>query len=457
VKSERFSIGADLALLAVAAVWGLTFAAVQRALGAAGPFSFLAARFALAAVVLGAAFPRRVLRLDRGVVRFGALLGIWLTVGYALQTVGLLYTTASRSGFITGLSVVLVPVLSLAVSRVRPRITSAAAVVLAASGLYLLTAPRAGGMNPGDLLTLGCAVAFALHIVTTERAAPRHDPVPLAFCQIVTTAAVCTALMAVWEGPRLPLTAWTISALAITGVVATAVAFSVQMWAQRRTSATHVAVIFTAEPVFAALFAWIIQHEVLGVGGLAGGALIVVGILVAQLGAAPRAVPEDGAGEAGGASAKETGRTREAQGEAVFETKREERTMSEERQVSSGGGHGVILILVGGILAVGMALFGANLGAFIDSLSFAVNVRAIVGVLVVVGLIAAFLWCQGHRLYALSKGYSGLTGVVLGLFAAVGLLILLALPARKKAAEAEPAVGEASGEEEAPADEGQGD
>lgn len=297
MKAERFSIGADLALLAVAAVWGLTFAAVQRALDAAGPFSFLTARFALAAVVLGVAFPRRVLRLDRGVVAVGALIGVWLTVGYALQTVGLLYTTASRSGFITGLSVVLVPVLSIALSRARPRITSAAAVVLAASGLYLLTAPRAGGMNLGDLLTLGCAVAFALHIVTTERVAPHHDPVPLAFCQIVTTAVFCAAVTAVWEGPRLPLTAWTISALAITGVLATAVAFSVQMWAQQRTSATHVAVIFTAEPVFAALFAWIIQHEVLGLAGLVGGALIVAGILVAQIGAAPRIVADDDGGE----------------------------------------------------------------------------------------------------------------------------------------------------------------
>jgi len=286
VKAERFSIGADLALLAVAAVWGLTFATVQRALEAAGPFSFLAARFALAAVALGVVFPRRVLRVSRGAVAVGALIGVWLTLGYALQTVGLLYTTASRSGFITGLSVVLVPVLSFAVSRVRPRVTSVAAVVLAASGLYLLTKPQAAGMNVGDVLTLGCAVAFALHIVTTERVAPRHDPVPLAFCQIVTTAIICTALMVAWEGPRLPLTAWTISALAVTGVLATAAAFSVQMWAQRRTSAAHVAVIFAAEPVFAALFAWIIQHEVLGAVGFAGGALIVVGILVAQVDAA---------------------------------------------------------------------------------------------------------------------------------------------------------------------------
>ncbi len=308
MKPERASVGADLSLLAVAAVWGLTFTAVQRALDAAGPFSFLAARFALAAAVLAAAFPRRVVRLDRRVLAVGGLLGAWLTAGYALQTVGLLYTTASRSAFITGLSVVLVPVLSLSLSRVRPRLQSLAAVLLAAAGLYLLTSPRAGGVNVGDLLTLGCALAFALHIVTTERAAPRHDPVPLAFCQIAATAAVCAVLMALWERPRLPLTPWTASALAITGVLATAAAFSVQMWAQRRTSATHVAVIFAAEPVFAALFARLIQHEILRIGGLAGGALIVGGILVAQLGGPPRpAAPRETSGLPGGQGGQDKG------------------------------------------------------------------------------------------------------------------------------------------------------
>ncbi|MCJ7749588.1 MAG: hypothetical protein MUQ65_00600 [Armatimonadetes bacterium] len=131
--------------------------------------------------------------------------------------------------------------------------------------------------------------------------------------------------------------------------------------------------------------------------------------------------------------------------------------MSEEHRVSSGGGRGIILILAGGILAAAAALLVANTDAVIDSVSFYVNVPLFAGVLAVVGLIAVFLWVQGHRVYAQSKGYSGLLGLVLGLFAAVGFLILLALPARKKAAEAEPAVSEASAEEEAPADDGQGD
>ncbi len=138
MRSERpTSIGADLALLAVAAIWGLTFTAVQRALDAAAPFSFLTARFTLAAVVLALFFPRRVFRINWRVVTVAALLGVWLTAGYALQTVGLLYTTASKSAFITGLSVILVPLLALAVSRTLPRPSSLFAVLLAAGGLYL--------------------------------------------------------------------------------------------------------------------------------------------------------------------------------------------------------------------------------------------------------------------------------------------------------------------------------
>ena len=131
--------------------------------------------------------------------------------------------------------------------------------------------------------------------------------------------------------------------------------------------------------------------------------------------------------------------------------------MSEKHQVSSGSGRGIMLILVAAILAVAAALLVANSDQLIDSVSFYVNVPVFAAVLAVVGLIAVFLWVQGHRVWAQSKGYSGLLGLLLGVLVAIGFLILLALPARKKAAEAEPAVGEASAEEEAPADEGRGD
>ena len=293
MPAQRSSVAADLALLAVAAVWGFTFTAVKSAVGglaSADPFSFLAVRFALASIGLLLVFPRRVFRVDRRGLALAALIGVWLTAGYALQTTGLVFTTASKSAFITGLCVVLVPIFSLAISRIRAGPTSVGAVLLAAAGLYLLTSPGSGGVNAGDLLTLGCAIAFALHMVTTERVAPGQDAVPLAFWQIVTTAVICGLVAAASPARRLPLTGWTVSALAITGILATAVAFLVQMWAQRRTSATHVAVVFAGEPLFAALFSWLIEHEALGPAKLMGGALIIVGILIAQVGHRPAPV-----------------------------------------------------------------------------------------------------------------------------------------------------------------------
>jgi len=228
MRERAASLRADLSLVAVAAVWGLTFAAVQRALEQAGPMSFLAARFSLGAAALALAFRGRALRVSAPEVRSAAVLAVWLTAGYGLQTRGLLHTTASKSAFITGLSVVLVPLLSFALSRAVPRLTSAVAVVLAAVGLYLMTAPGAGQFNFGDLLTLGCAAAFALHIATAERVAPRHDPVPLAFWQIVFTAVASALLMGTTETPRLAITPWTVAALLVTGVLATAAAFAVQ-------------------------------------------------------------------------------------------------------------------------------------------------------------------------------------------------------------------------------------
>jgi len=284
VERERSgSVGADLSLLAVTAIWGLTFPAIQRALAAVTPLSFVTARFGLAALVLLLLFPRRSLRVSWGAVGVSALLGLWLAAGTILQTTGLLHTTASKSAFITGLYVVFVPLFGLAVSRILPPWTSVVAVLLAAAGLYLLTSPGGAEFNMGDVLTLGCAVAFALHIVTAAHAAPRHDAVLLAFWQIATAAVLCGAAMLAVETPRFPITAWSLFALVLTGVLATAFAFVVQMWAQRRTSATHVAVIFTAEPVFAALFARLIQHDVLGPTSLIGAVLILAGILLTQL------------------------------------------------------------------------------------------------------------------------------------------------------------------------------
>ncbi|MGD0110978.1 MAG: DMT family transporter [Armatimonadota bacterium] len=286
MKLERHgSLRADLSLVGITAVWGFTFPAMQLALRDATPMAFMASRFAIAAIALALIFRGRALRPGSGAIGSGILLGLCLTAGSALQISGLLYTTAAKSAFITALYVVLVPLFSLALARTRPRITSLAAVLIAGAGLAEITAIRLHGLNPGDMLTVGCAVAFALHIVVAEIAAPRHDAIALGFWQTLTTAAASAILMvAIEHRPGLPMTPWTITALLVTSLPATALAFSVQMWAQKETSGTHTALIFCAEPVFAAAFARLIQQERLGMRGFVGGALILGAILVSELG-----------------------------------------------------------------------------------------------------------------------------------------------------------------------------
>jgi len=287
-RERASSLRADLALLGVTAIWGFTFPAVQLALVQVRPLTFLTARFALAAVALLVVFRGRVFRIGGRGLLAALLLGLCLTSGSVLQTYGLTITTASKSAFITALYVVIVPLVAAVVERVRLRASSVIAVLLAIAGVYLLTSPSVSRLNLGDWLTLGCAFAFGLHILITEAAAPDHDPVALNFWQITFTTGFCALAMAPAWRPVFPVSFWTITALAVTGLLATALAFGIQIWAQRETSATHAAIVFTGEPVFAALFAGWIQGAWLGRAGVLGAALIIAGMLAAQVGARPR-------------------------------------------------------------------------------------------------------------------------------------------------------------------------
>jgi drug/metabolite transporter (DMT)-like permease len=286
------SLRADLGLLAVSAIWGFTFPAIQLALRDVRPITFVAYRFVLAALVLALVFRGRALRVSWQGLGAGVALGLCLAAGALLQTFGLAYTTAPKSAFITALYVVLVPLLAMIVQRVQLRVSSLGAVGLAAVGLYLITMPNVTGLNLGDLLTMGCAVAFGVHILIAESVTPRNDPIALAFWQVVTTAAVsAAAILGVSHlgDLRYHITPWSLTALLVAAVPATAFAFGVQMWAQRETSATHAAVILTGEPVFAALLSWLILRQVMRWPGLLGAALILAGVLLAQVGARPRA------------------------------------------------------------------------------------------------------------------------------------------------------------------------
>ena len=293
------SLKAHILLVLITLIWGSNFVVIKNALADISPLFFNAVRMSLAAVVLATIFYREIPRLTRGAVRSGCLVGMFLFIGNELQTTGLKYTTPSKSAFLTGVSVVLVPVL-LAVfwKRGINRLTSIG-VVLAFAGLYLLTVPAAAGaglnlrsMNHGDLLTLGAAVVFAFHIIFIEHATKNHSWQQITVVQVTVTALlmIITAssshyfadspyfaekVSVVWSPPVL----WGIG---ITGFLSLALAFAIQAWAQQFTPATHTALIFTLEPVFAWLTSFVFLGERLGGRSGLGAVCILAGLLISE-------------------------------------------------------------------------------------------------------------------------------------------------------------------------------
>jgi drug/metabolite transporter (DMT)-like permease len=287
------SLKAHILLILITLIWGSNFVVIKNALTDISPLFFNAVRMSLAAAVLAAIFYRELPRLTGGAVRSGCLVGMFLFIGNELQTSGLKYTTPSKSAFLTGVSVVLVPVL-LAVfwKRGINRLTSIG-VALAFAGLYLLTVPASAGaglnlrsMNHGDLLTLGAAVVFAFHIIFIEHATKNHSWQQITVVQVTVTALlmILTAssshyfaekIFVVWS----PRVLWGIG---ITGFLSLALAFAIQAWAQQFTPATHTALIFTLEPVFAWLTSFIFLGERLGARSGVGAACILAGLLISE-------------------------------------------------------------------------------------------------------------------------------------------------------------------------------
>ena len=278
---------ADLALLLATALWGTSFVAVKRALADATPLAFLTVRFGIAALALapGTRFrPRPTGRELSG----GALLGGLVAVGFIAQTAGLVTTTPSRSAFIVAVSSVLAPVIALALLGERPRWVTAVALAVATLGIYLLTAPDAGGLNRGDLLTLICAVCFGGQIVAVTELTRHFDSRRLVFVQIAATAVLGALATALFERPQIHWTPRFIGALVYTVLFASTICFLLQMRAQRVMSSARAALIFCFEPLFAAVTSWLILGERLAWLQWSGGALILVGMVLAELPGAKR-------------------------------------------------------------------------------------------------------------------------------------------------------------------------
>src|SRR5437763_6558679 len=270
---------AHLALVGAAFFFGTTFVVVKDAVARAEPVPFLAVRFLIGAAVVWPLAARRPVEPEPGVVRAGVLCGAVLCAGYIFQTVGLQYTSGSASAFVTYLLVLIVPLLSAIVLRRFPSASTIVGIVLAAGGLYLLNGAHPS-LGKGELLTVGCAVSFAVQIILLAEFAPRYDSVRLNAVQLTTVGAICLVPGFFTGGYNFPVSVWL--AAVYTGVAASAIAFGLMVWAQRCVSPSRTALLLMLEPVFAAI-AGAIAGDHLGLVGATGAALILVGILVAEL------------------------------------------------------------------------------------------------------------------------------------------------------------------------------
>ncbi len=279
---------ADAALFVVVIVWGSTFLIIKSALPQTSPLFFLAMRFTCAAAALTLAVLLRHELGDfvRGELWWGGLIGVALWLGFVLQTIGMDYTTASSAGFISSMSLVLVPLFSFFILHYRPTITAIIGIIVAIVGLFLLTVKGNFTVSAGDWLELGGTVPFALQIVLTSRFGKSFNPMRLALAEVSVCALLSLIASLIFE---LPVGGWRLSggvigAVVFLGVVATAIGLTVQTKAQDHTSAVHIALLFTMEPIAAAVFAYFFLGETLSMRALFGCTFIVAGMVLAQLG-----------------------------------------------------------------------------------------------------------------------------------------------------------------------------
>jgi drug/metabolite transporter (DMT)-like permease len=267
-----------LLLVGVTVVWGWTFVVVQDAISAYGVLGFLALRFALASVALAPLLPK----ITRRTLLVGAGMGLVLAMGYLFQTLGLLYTTPTNSGLITGLFVVFAPLTARIFFKVHISPLVVAAILLSLTGMVLLAGQSPSGVRVGDALTVVCAGALGLHIALLSRYAREHNAGSLALAQMLSMAVLFSLMWPLFEPVAMPPRE-VLLAIVLTGTVASAGAFYIQTTVQQRIPAARAAIILTMEPVFAALFGYWLAGDRLSPVQLAGAVLILSALVVGEV------------------------------------------------------------------------------------------------------------------------------------------------------------------------------
>lgn len=287
------ALKADLTLLMVAAIWGFAFVAQIKGMDHMGPFFFNAARFALGGLSLIPVLfymakrqkhqkkPKKTYN-DELLKIWGPGLGIILFLAASFQQVGLQYTTAGNSGFITGLYIVIVPIAGIALGQ-STRLSTWVGALVALAGLYFLTVGDDLTLNKGDLLTLGSALMYAIQILVLARISAEVNALKLSIAQFFTCAAISFVAAFSLEVVEFSAISKSLVPLLYTGLLSTGVAFTIQIVGQRNAIASHVAIILSLEAVFAVLGGWLILNEQLGLRGLAGCSLMLAGMVISQL------------------------------------------------------------------------------------------------------------------------------------------------------------------------------
>ncbi len=280
MPGNKSKLTAVLLLTLGTAFWGMTFVVVKEGVNIIDVYLFLSLRFLIAACLLGILFYKRLVRINRRLIKYGFFLSIPLGLGYITQTIGLKYILASRAAFITALSVVIVPVLSAFVARKFPQPKTFVAVLSAVSGLYLITVFQSTGLFVGNLWVVLCAVFFAVYIVMVGRISSMFEPMALTFVQLVVIG-IATGLIGVFKSEfYIPRNYAVWKDIGFTAVFATAFVYAVQNKYQKYISDTQAAIIYSLEPVFAALTAYFYSDEGFGLKTIIGGLLILVGVLM---------------------------------------------------------------------------------------------------------------------------------------------------------------------------------
>ncbi|NLB88336.1 MAG: DMT family transporter [Syntrophomonadaceae bacterium] len=273
---------AELSMLLVALIWGTTFVIVKNALADIGPFLFLGLRFIIAFLFLALVSYKQFLKITPSTIFYGSIIGFFLFIGYVFQTIGLIYTTSSNAGFITGLSVVLVPVIYALLQKTIPNIKTIISVLLATTGLFLLSfTSNDFTLNYGDSLVLVCAFGFALHIIFVDRYSHQHNPIAITCVQILFVGLLCMGIGLATEPWPTNFTFNVIQAILVTSILATSLAFLLQNAMQKYSTPTRFAIVLATEPVFAAAAGYFWANEVLSERALIGAVLILVAMLVA--------------------------------------------------------------------------------------------------------------------------------------------------------------------------------